>query len=174
MPHDEQSTTPTADQQRRADAARAARETVVRGVAKRAIRRWIPQFDQLWKRDQDILEECLYGALVKTYNPDDPNMPRLDAAAWKLAEEWLYSKETHGWIAKKLPRNSPPSSPRHEKVARALVLVSEHPEWTDAHIAREVGVHRSTLYRWSAYRRAKAQYQAGRGENIRHRARRRT
>jgi hypothetical protein len=39
-------------------------------------------------------------------------------------------------------------------LANAMLLVREHPEWTDAKIAREVGVHPATLCRCPEYRLA--------------------
>lgn len=49
--------------------------------------------------------------------------------------------------------------------ARALALAIEHPDWTDAKIAMEAGVSRTTVYRWKrfkALRNAHRQKQAPR------------
>jgi hypothetical protein len=41
------------------------------------------------------------------------------------------------------------------KQALAITCLSMHPEWTDAQIAEEVGVNRTTLYKWAAFQKAK-------------------
>lgn len=48
-------------------------------------------------------------------------------------------------------------------VAEALLLRKEHPEWPDAEIARQVGVHAGTLSRNKTYRAARAMVHSGKG-----------
>jgi hypothetical protein len=38
---------------------------------------------------------------------------------------------------------------------RALCLLLNHPNWTDKKIAKEVGVNRTSLYRWGSYKNAR-------------------
>ena len=45
---------------------------------------------------------------------------------------------------------------RMEWLTRAILSVNKHPDWSDAEIARHVGVHRGTLTRNTTYRRAAA------------------
>ncbi len=61
------------------------------------------------------------------------------------------------------------SPPRLAKRAHALALLARHPDWTDMRIAAEVGVNRTTLYRWREYRKAREQAKAAKREQIRHR-----
>lgn len=39
--------------------------------------------------------------------------------------------------------------------ARALAILTDHPEWTDRRIAREAGLHVKTLYKYSRYKTAR-------------------
>jgi len=62
----------------------------------------------------------------------------------------------------KLPGPTPEQSPktrnvqRAEWLAKAMLLVRDHPEWSDAAIANEVGKHPSTLSRSPEYKAATA------------------
>jgi hypothetical protein len=48
------------------------------------------------------------------------------------------------------------------KEARALALLTEHPEWTDAKIAQNVPCNRTSLYRFEKYRAARELLEQGR------------
>src|SRR5262245_54576770 len=50
------------------------------------------------------------------------------------------------------------------KLAHALALLIEHPEWPDIRIAKAIHVSRSTLYTWWQFRAAKAWLKSGRQE----------
>ena len=65
-------------------------------------------------------------------------------------------------VAKKLNRSGPPANeaakghPGSEEPAltneeKAIGLAFAHPEWTDIEIAKEVGVNRTSLYRWPRF-----------------------
>lgn len=43
-----------------------------------------------------------------------------------------------------------------KKVTQALMMLHEHPEWTDTQIAEAVGCERSSLYRMKGYKEARA------------------
>jgi hypothetical protein len=49
-----------------------------------------------------------------------------------------------------------------KKESLALAILMNHPEWTDIQIAKEVGVSRTTLYRWPKYQKSRAALRAGR------------
>jgi hypothetical protein len=44
-----------------------------------------------------------------------------------------------------------------DKELQAIKLLLKHPDWTDEQIAKKVGVHRRTLYRWPRYMKARLQ-----------------
>jgi len=80
-------------------------------------------------------------------------------------EDWL--EEKHGFLlpaidslrglartAGAAPREGGARENRATWLADALLLVREYPEWSDAKIAREVNVHRTTLCRCPEYRTA--------------------
>jgi hypothetical protein len=46
--------------------------------------------------------------------------------------------------------------PIASKETLALAALANHPEWTDAKIARAVGCNRASLYRWTKYQQARA------------------
>ena len=48
-----------------------------------------------------------------------------------------------------------PEAPTADKETLALATLAQHPEWSDAAIARSVGCHRTSLYRWNKYRQAR-------------------
>jgi hypothetical protein len=51
--------------------------------------------------------------------------------------------------------------------ARALALLTMHPEWSDTRIAKEAGVSRTTLYDWPKFKLASALLKAGRNDRPR-------
>ncbi len=48
------------------------------------------------------------------------------------------------------------------KEARALAILTDHPEWSDADIAKAAGCSRTTLYRWERFRKAREILRTGR------------
>jgi hypothetical protein len=47
-------------------------------------------------------------------------------------------------------------NPPVSKESLALATLAEHPDWSDAKIAQEIGCSRTTLYRWPRFRKARA------------------
>jgi len=74
-------------------------------------------------------------------------------------------KNSKAWIREILKH--PPYKPRDNKskilkddklitsYQRALCVLFNHPNWTDKEIAKEVGVNRTSLYRWQIYKDAR-------------------
>jgi len=66
----------------------------------------------------------------------------------------LAEKQREGQRVEK--RQAPPVSDEPFKpLSKALMMLHAHPEWTDAKIAEEAGVARTTLYEWPEYKTAR-------------------
>ncbi len=86
-----------------------------------------------------------------------------------LLSRWLVELEG--------PRASPPAPSAESpavpalstlgKEARALALLMDHPEWTDAEIARNVPCNRTSIYRFGKYMEARELLEKGRMEKPR-------
>jgi hypothetical protein len=63
--------------------------------------------------------------------------------------------------------DSPPSASGPDKEGLGLALLVKHPDWSNAQIAREVGVHRATVGRWKTFKAARAAQRADRNERPR-------
>lgn len=57
--------------------------------------------------------------------------------------------------ARTLRHNPRKREPKHIMLARALVLLNEHPEWSNRRVARELGIHHSTLSKWPEFEHAR-------------------
>lgn len=52
-------------------------------------------------------------------------------------------------------RRKPKREAREVRALRAVVLLEQHPEWTDAQVADALGVSRPAVLSWPEYRRAR-------------------
>ncbi|MGE0481621.1 MAG: hypothetical protein AB7Q17_14230 [Phycisphaerae bacterium] len=109
-------------------------------------------------------DECLRSLLIG----DRSLMP-----VGRVAVNWEYNAVAHAlrraWsrAAPDAPANretgrTVDGTPGASKCAAALVLLVDHPDWTDARIARAAGVSRRTLYKWPKYIAARGAIEAGR------------
>jgi len=91
-----------------------------------------------------LLAEALGGRLLRT-------------AAWVA---------THPACRQPAPQPAPKKPPKGReamsKKAKALAVLADHPDWTDAQVAHAAGCHVKSLYRWKDYGRARELLQQGR------------
>lgn len=81
-------------------------------------------------------------------------------------ESSLLAKKLEEWaddIESKAHSEQTPATPdvaAMSREARALAVLTEHPDWTDKQIAEAAGVNRTTLYTYSRFKQARAVLQS--------------
>ncbi len=84
-------------------------------------------------------------------------MPRAGMATpAELADEWQIDGKTAGTKLGDVPQTKGRLQRRAEWLAKAMLLVQDSPEWSDAEIARRVKKNKSTLMRSREYQTAAA------------------
>ncbi len=86
--------------------------------------------------------------------PDEALASEYNRIATLMKQEYRQYQRQEEAAAKRKPRDAKPDEVLPGE-ARALAILTAHPDWTDKRIARKAGLHEKTLYKYSRYKTAR-------------------